>query len=991
LDPRYGDVSIFTRRSEEWNNETVKLHIEKLFKTIETLDGWKYIGCDWTKHTKSRNSEELKKHILNQIKVHIKSDVEEDLFYELQLPELIEDQFFYIGGYLKVPIFQLYDYPIIYRKGVIRLRTNTITLALNLNKTDGNNLLIFNRQVPADLVLCCFYEPAELEEFMSRHSSYECPPLVSIYSKCINRWGSTTKENNLIELGSYFSAESFNRTKKADNLLFSLKVSNIVDYFSREFMTEESLLFEILHSLYQGPKSDTTVDRKRIRFLEYILSPLIKKIYDMIITLRGSKKIKFQISQSLIVDNCNVSDIVHFNFPINPVSEIASLCQTTLTGPGGFKKNNVPAHLRNLDDSQKGRICPADTPDRDGCGVVLNMVPTIKFDSSGRFSDKDEEIYNSYPISLVPFLEHDDPTRLQMASSQIKQSILINESEKPMIKSGIEDNYLENSTFLYRAKDDGVVMHLEPNFMVVMYQDKTTGIFKTSYRNMYLNTIDILDPLYQEGEEFKKDDILCQSRFLKDGELAIGRNLLTGITIWKGFNYEDGLVVRESVSKEYFTSLHSVDLTFTIETGQVLLSLLDDEYSPLPKIGQAIRKNEVIAKIKTLNGEEGFESINIEPYEVRAPIDCKITDIEIYPNSWNKKVKEFNTFIQNLIDEQSDRYVVLYNKLRRFIDKDKAEKLITVWGLTKLDANTKVGKYRYKSKKFNGILVKVHAVYEEKIGIGDKIANRHGNKGIIAKILPDELMPSLPDGRKLDIMLNPLSIISRMNVGQLYELHLTECLYYLKKKLSGMTLENQVKHLKGFLKIVDKTEDKWITEKVLKEYTGPESIYLIQPPYKSINFKDLDKAMKYTKSKYEYEIYDPSNNLKIENPISAGYLYWLKLVHRSSDKMSARSIGPYSKKTLQPLGGKSKQGGHRLGEMEVWALFGHGANNFAKDLLTVQADSPELKNKLLADILNNPDLALSENSDSKPQSLRLLEVYLRVIGLDLLTSVREAN
>ena len=993
MDPRYQNSEIFLRRSQEWNNENIRLHVEKLFKNVEMIEPWKFIDCVWVK-LKTRSGEELKRHILNQLKIHVKgpkpdyvsrNNQEEDIFYDLQFPELIEDQFFYIGGYLKIPIFQLYDFPVIFRKGIIRLRTNTISLSLNLAKMDGNNLSIFNRQVPIELVLSCFYEPAQFEEFMGRHNSYECLPLTSIYNKCIDKWATSDQQSRLLELGNYLSTESYNKMKKAEGLVFSLKAANEIDYFSRDFMKEESLLFEVLNALYDGPKSDTDLGRKRIRFLEYILVPLIKKIYDMVITLNMSKKNqKFQISQSLIADNCNVSDIVHFNFPINPISEIASMAQVTLTGPGGFRKDNVPAHLRNIDETQKGRICPADTPDRDGCGVVLNMIPTVSVGTSGNFLDKSEEIYNSYSISLVPFLEHDDPTRLQMASSQMKQTILIKNAERPTIKSGVEDNYLDVSTFLYRAKDNGVIVHIEPQFMIVMYDDKTTDIFKTGFRNMYLNTIDILDPLKKEDERFNRGDLLCQSRFLKDGELAIGRNLLTGIAIWKGYNYEDALVVSESVSKHCFTSFHSADLTFTIESGQVLLSLLDDDYIPLPSIGQSVKKNEVIAKIKTLNGEEGFESINIEPYEVKAPIDCTITEIEIYPNNWNKQVDEFSKFIDNMISEQSDRYVILYNKLRRFMDREKVEKLITVWGLAKLDANTKLGKYRYKSKKFGGIIIKVHAVYEEKIGIGDKIANRHGNKGTISKILPDNLMPSLPDGRRIDILLNPLSIISRMNPGQVYELHLTEALYHLKTRLSEIVGEEQQReYLKGFLDIIDKSEDKWITQKIMDDYKGPDSLYLIQPPYKSIHFRDLDKAVNYTNSSYVYKIKDPSNNLEIENPIAAGYMHWLKLVHRSSDKMSARSIGPYSKKTLQPLGGKSKQGGHKLGEMEVWALSGHGAHDLLKDFLTVHSDSPELKNRLLAETLNNPELVMSDNSDSKPQSLRLLEVSLKILGLEL--------
>lgn len=996
MDPRYKETTIFDRRKKEWDKDIIGGYITDLFKSIEMVDGWSFISSEWINQSKVKRFEELKKHIVTPFKVIISNANQIKFPYIIQVPELIDDQFFYIGGHLKIPVFQLFDFPIIFRNGLLKLRTNTITVSMDLNKC-SNKISVFNKQVPIDLLITILYSRDEFEEFISDKLE-ENQFLINIYNHCEERWD-IPEDEKIYELGTIFSSNNIDRIKRGQSVLFSFESALNVDFFSKEFFSTDSIIFEILNAIYEGEKKDTNIKRKRVRFSEYVLAPLVRKVYDMVLTLYNSKKVKFQIPQSILIDNCNVSEIIHYNFPINPIGEISSMCQISLTGPGGFKKNNVPAHLRDLDPSQLGYICGADTPDRDGCGVVLNMVPTVKINELGEFGDPDTEIITSYPISNVPFLEHDDQIRLQMASNQMKQSLFIKESTKPLIKSGIEDSYLDRSTFLVKAEEDGKVTHIDSNIMIVTYNNKISKVLKLSYRSLYLGSVDYIIPKVSEGEEFKKGDTLCSSMMIKDDELSMGNNLLAGIAIWKGFNYEDAIVISESVSRRKFTSLHSVDMFFSIEPGQVLLSLNDNEYLPLPNIGDTLNKGDVYAKIKILDGEEGFESINIEALEMIAPIDCKIVDIEIYPNSWNHQVKEFDNFISDMVLKQTDKYINMHSKLSRYMSKEEIEKFVTMNGLSRLDCKNRMGKYTTKGKRFGGVLIKIQAVYEEQIGIGDKMANRHGNKGVISKIIPDELMPVLPDGRILDIVINPLGIISRMNVGQLYELHLNEALYQLKKYLkSKKSIALKTNHLETFLYIIDKTADKWISKRILKEYeenlkkekegsipigTAEDKLYIIQPPFQSIGPEDLFKAMKFTGAELKYEVFDPSNKMPIKNLLGCGYIYFLKLVHRSSDKMSARSIGPYSKKTLQPLGGKSRLGGHRCGEMEAWSLIAHGSENLLTDFLTVQSDSSGLKNKFLANVLQNPELAENNVTDDTPQSLRLFEAYLKVLGLEL--------
>lgn len=995
FNPDYENVPIFDRRKEEWEKDKILETITQLFKKIELIEGWKLESCVWNvSKRKTTKSEELKKHLLNHIRAIIRNPNNKELVYDIQIPILIQDQFFYMGGFLKVPVFQIYDFPIIFRRKLLKFRNNLISVSLNLGRSDdGYRLEIFNESVPIENVITACMTAEELMEFVdSKFESLDdlqekCPPLSMIVHTCLAKWENNTEQEILHDLGKPFSKQNTDISKKARNIIFSLKAAYEIDFFSQPFMKTNSILFELFQALIDGPKSDTDLKRKRIRFSEYIYAPLTKKLYDMILTLNGTRtnKDKFQIPQTIIVDNCNVSDIVQYNFRVNPVGEIAGMLQTTLTGPGGFMKKNVPSNLRDLDPSQKGRICPADTPDRDGCGVILNMVPTVDINKDGSFGKPDEKIITSYPISLVPFLKNDDQVRLQMASNQLKQAILLDKSEKPYIKSGNESNFLEYSTYLYKAKNDGEVLHLDNKFMIVVYGDKDAELIKIGPRSTYLNTVNLLIPKFKEGEKFKKNDIICHSKMIEDGELSLGQNLLAGICIWKGFNYEDGIVLSDEVTKDKFTSIHSTDLTISIESGQVLLSLKNDEYKPLPLIGEKIKKGQVIAKIKTLDGEDGFESINIDPYEMISPVDCVISDIEIYPNSWNKKVIEFNNFIQELSIRQTDKFVILKEKLRTYLPDEEVEKFIVLNGISSLDCGTNTGKYSYKKQKIGGVVIKIQATYKEQIGIGDKIANRHGNKGVISKIIPKDQMPTLEDGRKLDIVLNPLGIISRMNVGQLYEVHLNEARYQVEQKMNLMkTEEEKLEFLEGFLDLVDKTPNKRVKPKVVEEYKKTGKIYLIQPPFESITPEDLFDIMEYSGAKFKYPVFDPAIGTNLKKEITCGYIYFLKLVHRSSDKISARSIGPYSKKTLQPLGGKSRGGAHKFGEMETWALMAHGAEKLLEDFTTVQSDSPGLKNKLLAEILGNPDLVHDDNYDIKPQSLRLMDSYLKVLGLNIL-------
>ena len=1045
MDHRFEDASIFEVRRLEWNKDIIKSHIDEIFKTLENMENWTYHGSQWTHPVLTKNTkEELKQSVFSILKVDASRPDGKHQEYKFQVPDLIKDQFFYIGGYYKVPIFQLYDMPIICRFtntetlsfNSLRFRNNAITITLNIKNNTYEEekkapypVKIFNKNIPFEILLGLIHTEDEVLDALNSVfgiSSYQTSNINGRIIEIVDKaresvWSLDLSEEERDDmLGRYFAAKSSDSVTKGKDVRFSLKTAYDIDHFSRRFYYTNSILTELLvnldpNILFKRGKGDTDIRNKRLRLGEYILAPLIKKVYDFMLTVHRNHRDKFQIPQNIILESCNasvgehknsVAHIIHYNFPINPVGEIASLMQSTLVGPGGFKKDNVPPHLRNINDSQFGILCPSDTPDRDGCGVVNNLVPTVELnrDLTFNFDKIKQDMVTSLPISMVPFMENDDATRLQMASSQIKQSVYIKGAEKALVRSGLEDAYLGKSTFCHTAKKDGLVLYVDDEYMIIVYDDADPyeiEMFEINYRTMYLNTVDVIDTKYRAGDRFETGDVLCQSKFIQDGEMALGKNLLTAVMVWKGYNYEDGIVISDSIVKD-MQSMHSVDLSYNIECGQILLSLESDTYKPFPKVGDEIKCGEVYAKIKNIDWEAGIENINEEAIEQTSPEDCTISSIALYPNSWNKEIPEFTNEIRKKMDTQLDRYNRIVNSLTPYMDEDEIIKFTKRNGISNLNCDKhNIGKYVTKGQKVGGVYVELKGVYKQNICVGDKIANRHGNKGVIARIIPEREMPIFEDGRRPDIIINPLGIISRMNVGQLFEMHMGEAIHQLKCKIMSECDDSKSGYKKAelitkqFMNIVDHTDGKWASKKILKEFkknyqksgsisNACEHLYTIQPPFKSTPPDKLFEAMDFVGAKVSMKLKDPSTGLDIENPIALGYMYFDKLVHRATEKLSARSIGPYNKKTSQPISGKSNRGGHRLGEMEVWALLAHDAKLFLNDLLTTHSDSIGKKNRVLAEILQNPSLVDSEEElDDKPQSLRVMEAYLNTIGLTM--------
>jgi len=937
----------------------------------------------------------------------------------MQIPTLVNGNYIVINGRKKIPLFQLFDIPVVTRGKSIKIRTNVATLMIFPQKEAPYIYIsLLGRKVPLFLVMFGYYGIDEVNERFGLSDMVDAPnvenltaddPLL-LYKKLIydlkmfyDDSRGITQDDIIKEIGRNYS--QYNAKVKGEDIIYSLDLILKVDPISAEFFETNSILDEIVMVLNDGYLDDTNLINKRIRCFEYVvLAKISKAVFDMCMSNRTARQPKFNVNSTQIVSECNVSDIVQFDFAINPIDELTKLSRTSLVGPGGFNRQNVPEHLRDIMPSMFGRLCPVDTPDRDNCGVLQNLIPNVPLDDNGRFNEYylDKQPI-SIPVSMVPFLEHDDQTRLQMASSQTRQAIMLQNFDQPMIKSGCENLYTKYTQFVKIAKKSGKVIHLDNNYIIALYDDDTIEIFEVTYRKIYISNLDVFNIYVKQGDKFNAGDILAESNFCKNGSINIGKNLLTCVMVYYGYNYEDGIIISDRVQKEnLFTSVHFEDLSFDIPMNKVLLSLDNsNDYKPLPSVGDRIAKGAPYAILKEFPSQQmDFFDIFKEEQQKLSKQDVIITEVNLYVNQWCTNIPQYNDWVESIIKSQQNEELKIKIIIEENLEKEKVKPFIKE---NNLDLFSNVGKFKIKGEEVPGIRVEMFGIFFRPIQIGDKIGNRHGNKGVISTIIEHEKMPRLPDGRHADIIVNPLGTISRMNIGQLFELHLGMSLWDLKqhmKKILNKSLDKikdfsvgQVQNLireyvLGYIKIIDCTENSWYYEqfeadmpKVIDD-KWIDNLSIIQPPFESVNMDKTRIALKYTGTEFKYDIFDPQSNQMINQQIACGYEYFFKMVHISETRLAARGIGSYARKTLQPLAGRKNKGGQRCGEMETAALIGHNAKYNLREFLTTKSDCIDLKNRFIRDQLDSDLGKIEDEEDSiVPESVKLLNVNLTALGL----------
>jgi DNA-directed RNA polymerase subunit beta len=642
----------------------------------------------------------------------------------------------------------------------------------------------------------------------------------------------------------------------------------------------------------------------------------------------------------------------------------------------------------------------------------------------------------SIAASLIPFLEHDDANRALMGSNMMRQAVPLLNPERPIVGTGIEGRVAQDSRVLINAEGDGIVEYVDSVQIVIRYArleeerlvsfDDDVKVYNlTKFARTNQNTCMNLRPIVRKGDKVKKGQVLCEGYATQAGELALGRNLMVAFMPWKGYNFEDAIVISERVVKEdIFTSLHIEEFTLEVrDTKRGVEELTNDipnvsqeatkdlDDSGLIRIGAEVNEGDILIGKITPKGESdptpeekllraifGDKAGDVKDASLKAPpsmkgvvIDKKLFSRVVKDKKLKAKEKDFvkeldDEFAKNTADLKQklvDKLTVLvsgktsqgvYNNFKNEMVPKKVkftQKMLMgidfinvnpnkwttdkdVNELIKQLINNFIIKYKeilgvYNRKKFvatvgdelpNGIvqMAKVYVAKKRKLKVGDKMAGRHGNKGIVARIVREEDMPFLEDGTPVDIVLNPLGVPSRMNLGQIYETVLG-----------------------------------WAGAKMGVHFATP---IFDGGTNDQIN-ELMDKAGLPKNGKVF--LYDGGTGERFDQTATVGYIYMLKLHHMVDDKMHARSIGPYSLITQQPLGGKAQFGGQRFGEMEVWALEAFGAANILQEVLTVKSDDVVGRAKAYEAIVKGENMPVP----GIPESFNVLVHELRGLGLNV--------
>lgn len=999
------DVNVFNFRHYEWNEERMVEILNRMFSCI-TNYGMRISGI--TISEKENKSNEIKKttqKVLNINLIYHNPEKDEDVPINLSydIPWLVNNHFCISGNY-KVSVYQLYDKPTILAKNIIKIRTNIHSFMIehkkNARRAWNYQASIFGKKFPFAKLIVALYKPEGCKTRFSLDDNFD-PIQGSEYDQLNEDMLELRADVMKILKDSSFRPDSVLKSDfpkmTDDQIIENIKLTTKIDIFSARYMNTDNVIDEFMHVIQHGSYDDDNYENKRIRFIEQVIyCHICKDLYNILTSLKKNRKLRFLVNSKSIMSNANVSSIIQYDTSLNPLSELAMLSRTSLSGPGGFAKANVPLHLREIHPSMLHLLDPADTGDRDGCGTTQYIVPNAKLDEFGALSHTDDnDPINSVSISQVPFCEHDDPVRLQMSSSQQRHAVMLREFDQALVQSGTEGMFSEYTSFLKYAKDDGVMIYKDDDIVIVKYQTGECETFQVGYRKLYISILDFYHVYFNEGDHFKKGDVIAESNYMKNSKITLGRNINTCITPWYGYNYEDAIVCSERIRRDkVFASVHYGQVVIEVPQNKVLLSLTDDKnnYVCIPKVGDQVVKGQVIARVKAIDTEK-YTDVVFEPVQdVTVDEDGEIIDIKIYANKWNKNFDQYSKFVTEAVTRQKQYRDELEKGLNKFLTAEMTEEVLSTLDINKSEKTN----YKVKGDCIDGVRIEITYKYERNLQLGDKLANRHGNKGTISRFVPDELMPVSEDGTRADIVINPLGIVSRMNIGQVYEIHLSQAVLNLKNTAlkmveEGKSIDDVKKYIMDFIAIIDKTPDHNYTSQMTEIFNTVndsemmkaviDKFYVIQPPFQSIGTDELDRAMQYTNAKYESKCYDPISKKYVENPIVFGSLYFMKLNHISQDKIAYRGIGPYSAKTSQPLGGKTRKGGQRLGEMEVWAVIAHGDEENLREFITTKSDSIFLRNRYISNCMNNTDLLSESDDDEVPQSIRLLQTSLASIGL----------
>ncbi|MBQ6284725.1 MAG: DNA-directed RNA polymerase subunit beta [Bacilli bacterium] len=667
------------------------------------------------------------------------------------------------------------------------------------------------------------------------------------------------------------------------------------------------------------------------------------------------------------------SQLSKFMDQINPLAELNDKRRLSALGPGGLSRDRAGFEVRDVNPSHYGRICPIETPEGQNIGLITSlssyarineygfiMTPyrkvvdsritdeivymtadeeedyyisqaTINADKKGNILDETVPVrFNgdnlivprekvdyidvspsqivSVTTSMIPFMEHDDANRTLMGANMQRQAVPLMITEAPIVGTGVEAAIARDSGCSVVSDIDGVVEYVDAKKIIVKGATEKHTYELISYQRSNAETCYNQRPIVKKGEEVHKGEIIADGPSTDKGEIALGKNLVVAFMTYNGYNYEDAVILNERVVRDdVLTSVH-IEMK-EIECRDTKLG--PEEFTrDIPNISEEARKN---------LDENGI---------VRIGTEVKENDIlvgKVTPKG-----------MQELSSEEKLLHAIFGEKTREVRDTS----LRVSHGCSGIVHDVQIFTKENSDELQPGVskIVRVYIVKKRKIQVGDKMAGRHGNKGVCSLILPSEDMPYLPDGTPVDIILNPLGVPSRMNLGQILELHLG---------MAGKKL----------------------------------GVHYATPIFNSATEEDVQQQTKEAGLDPDYKtwLYDGRTGEKFDKRVSVGVMYMIRLVHMVDDKIHARATGPYSLVTQQPLGGKAQFGGQRFGEMEVWALYAYGAAHILQEVLTVKSDDVVGRVRVYEALVKGKTVP----SAGVPESFRVLIKEFQALGLDI--------
>ena len=735
------------------------------------------------------------------------------------------------------------------------------------------------------------------------------------------------------------------------------------------------------------PDDIDNLAQRRVRFVGEMLQAKIymgftqikRNVQDRMSTIDASNALPIQVVnqrplQARIKEFFTTNQLSQFMQQDNILAEIEELRTVSALGPGGLTRERATLEVRDVHTSHYGRVCPIHTPEGPNIGLILRLAiyarvnefgvietPYVKvkngkitdevvylnaaeeekyiiahagvaYDDKGNLPERVEARIRTSPgivaksevdfidvapnqafslaTSMIPFLEHNDANRALMGSNMQKQAVACIRPEAPLVATGVEESAAQYSGRLVMAEEAGVVSAVDAS-KVVIKSDKTgkdhTYSLVTFQRTNSFGTFH-QRPVVTVGQKIKKGELLADTSTSDRGQIALGQNMRVAFMSWNGANFEDAIILSERLIKDSkFTSIYIAEFTCVVRDTKLGPEITTRD---IPNVGEA--------RLKDLD-EEGI---------IRVGAEVKEGDIlvgKITPKGETELTPEERLLRSIFAEKARD---VKDTSLK--MDHGKRGRIIKVKVFSREQGHT------LESGVIKKIVIEVAQL--RNISVGDKLAGRHGNKGVISVVLPEEDMPYMADGTPVDVVLTPLGVPSRMNLGQILELHL------------GMAA-----HELGYQAIV--------------------------PPFSGATDAEIKQELKAAGFPETgcVPLFDGRTGEKFEQDIAVGYMYILKLHHMVEDKIHMRSIGPYSLITQQPLGGKAQGGGQRFGEMEVWALEGYGASHTLREMLTIKSDDIRGRAATFDSIIKGEPI----REPNTPASFMVMLNYLRGLALDV--------